>query len=266
MRKPTIYTGTGGGPVIGHSQEANVDAPVNNPLNGQSGTCVAGAGARYRGIGTGEVVKWVLNSHKNISLDGLAYTFFSYGNVSSIANQAAYGYIQLNGVDPIFASYSGGDPGQPGGGTVPGAANLPATCSGAFPCSEKDIWTGGLSFPNVRNGTYHSWSVLRLISNGTPLTFATSLVTHSQGFVVTSVPDYIPFKKTTAGGITDPGLLYLRSHYQQYDGAGTLIGAAPVDKGTTEAGGDMGGCILASGKTTTQDVNADFPTCVTRPK
>lgn len=267
FRKPTVYTGTGGGPVIGHSQEANVDAPVNNPLNGQKGACLAGLGARYRGIGTGEVVKWVLNSHENIGLDGIAYTFFSYGNVGSIANQAAYGYIQMNGVDPIFASYSGGDPGQPGGGTVPGAANLPATCSGAFPCPEKDIWTGGLSFPNVRNGTYRSWSVVRLVSNGTPLTYATSLVEHSQQFVVTSVPDYIPATKVTISGtVVDPGLKYLRSHYQQYDGAGTLIGAAPVDKGTNEAGGDMGGCILSTGKTTTQDVNSDLPNCVTRPK
>ena len=148
---------------------------------------------------------------------------------------------------------------------MPAAANLPAACSGAFPCPENKIWAGGLSFPNVRNGAYPSWSVLRLVSDGTPLTFATSLVSHSQQFVVTSVPDYVPFKKTIAGGITDPGLVYLRSHYRQYDGAGTFIGAAPVDKGTTEAGGDMGGCILPVAKNTTQSVNGDFPACKTRP-
>ncbi len=270
FRKPSVYSGG----IIGASQEANVNAAVNNPLAGQSGTCLAGAGGRYRGIGTGEEVKWVLNSNKNIAMDGIGYTFFSYGNVSSIANNSAYGYIQLNGVDPIFASYSGGDPGQPGGGTVPGAANLPAACdvSGvpSFPCPEKDIWAGGLSFPNVRNGTYGAWSIVRLVATTGSYAYqkAVALVNHSQQFVVTSVPDYIPFKKTIAGGTTDPGLLYLRSHYQQYDGAGTFIGAAPVNKGTTEAGGDMGGCILkTTGKTSTltQDVNADFPNCVTRP-
>ena len=264
FRKPTVYSGG----IIGASQEANVNAPVNNPLAAQSGTCLAGAGGRYRAIGTGEEVKSVLKSGANLGTDGIGYTFFSYGNVSSIANSSTYGYITLNGVDPIFAKYSGGDPGQPGGGTLPAAANLPASCGAAFPCPENAIWSGGLSFPNVRNGTYGAWSIVRLVSNGTGLTNAKVLVAHSQGFVVTSVPDYVPFKKTVAGGITDPGLLYLRSHYQQYDGAGTFIGAAPVNKGTTEAGGDMGGCILktiGTSSTKTQDVNADLPTCTTRP-
>jgi hypothetical protein len=262
FRKPTVYSGA----ILGVSQETGVG--LNNPLAAQSGTCTSSdaKGARYRGIGTGEVVKSVLNSATKFAngLDGITYTFFSYGNISSIANQAAYGYITLNGIDPIFANYTSGDPGQPGSGTLPAAANL-TLCSGAFPCPENKIWAGGLSFPNVRNGTYPSWSVLRLVSDGTALTFATSLVAHAQGFVVTGVPDYIPVKKTIAGGITDPGLLYLRSHYQQYDGAGTFLGVAPVNKGTTEAGGDMGGCILPVAKKTIQSVNADFPICKTRP-
>jgi len=263
MRKPTIYPSA----ILGVSQETGVG--LNNPLAGQSGTCTSsdGKGARYRGIGTGEVVKSVLNSATKFpnGLDGMTYTFFSYGNVSSIANNSSYGYVTLNGVDPIFANYSGGDPGQPGNGTLPAGANLPASCSNAFPCPENKIWTGGLSFPTLRNGTYRAWSVVRLVSNGTPLTYATSLVHNSQKFVVTSVPDYVPATKTIAGGITDPGLVYLRSHYQQYDGAGNFIGAAPLDKGTKEAGGDMGGCILPVAKNTTQSVNEDFPNCVTRP-
>ena len=262
FRKPTVYPGS----IIGASQEANVGA--NNPLAGQAGTCLAGAGARYRGIGTGEVVKHVLNSNKNFGMDGIAYTFFSYGNVGSIANNPAYGYITLNGVDPIFASYTGGDPGEPGNGTLPAAANLPSSCNNAFPCPENKIWAGGLSFPNVRSGKYGAWSTLRLVSTkgSKALTAANALVAKSQGFVVTSVPDYIPFKKTVAGGITDPGLLYLRSHYQQYDGAGTFLGAAPVNKGTAEAGGDMGGCILKNTLKTTQSVNADFGNpCANRP-
>jgi hypothetical protein len=270
MRKPTIYTGTGGGPESGLSMETGVNGAVNNPLAGQAGTCTSsdGKGARYRGVGTSEEVKWVQNSQANIGLDGIGYTFFSYGNVSSIANNSSYGYITLNGVDPIFAKYSGGDPGQPGGGTLPAAANLPAACSGAFPCLESDIWTGKLSFPNLRNGTYGSWSIVRLISNGAGLTAVDGLVTHSKTFVVTSVPDFVPATKTVAGGITDPGLLYQRSHYQEYDGAGDLLGAVPVNSGTKEAGGDMGGCIVHSsgkGATTTQSVDADLPACVVRP-
>jgi hypothetical protein len=249
FRHPTVYPGA----ILGLSQDANVDGAVNNPLAGQSGTCVAGTGKRYRAIGTSEEVKSVLNSVANLGLDGIGYTFFSYGNVSSIANSTAYGYITLNNIDPIFASYgpqnstgTGYDPGQPAtAGTLPAAANLPSSCGAAFPCPENDIWAGGLSFPNLRNGTYPAWSVVRLVSNGTGLTNAKALIVKSQAFVVTSVPDYVPFTKTTAGGITDPGLLLVRSHYQEYDGAGTFLGAAPVNTPVAdEAGGDAGGVIL----------------------
>ena len=278
FRHPTLYTGTGGGSTNGLSQELNVGA--NNPLAAQSGTCLAGSGGRYRGIGTGEAVKWVQKSGANLGTDGIGYTFFSYGNISSIANNAAYGYITLNNVDPIFASYgyqnstgAGYDPGQPIlytpnpiSGVLPAGANLPASCGSAFPCPENQIWAGGLSFPNVRNGTYNAWSIVRLVSNGTALTNAKALVKGAQAFVVTSIPDYVPAVKTTvtlsSGTFVDPGLLILRSHYQQYDGAGTLIGAAPVNFGTTEAGGDAGGetlpcATLATCSKTTQQVQGN---------
>ncbi len=267
MRKPSIYPGA----ILGVSMETGVEA--TNPLKAKP--CAGGGGTRSRAIGTSEEVESVQNSGANLGTDGIGYTFFSYGNVNSIANKSAYGYLQLNGattagtfVDPIFASYSGGDPGEPGNGVLPAAANLPASCENAFPCPENEIWTGGLSFPNVRKGDYPSWSIVRLVSNGTPLGAAKALVTHSQGFVVTSVPDYIPATKTTAGGITDPGLTIQRSHYQQYDGAGNFLGAAPVNAVAKEAGGDMGGFIVpvsGKGAKTTQEVNADFPSSATRP-
>jgi hypothetical protein len=258
FRHPTVYTGSGSGSVLGLSQESNVGA--NNPLAGQAGTCLNGLGARYRAIGSSEETKAVQNSAAKFGgTDGIGYGVFSYGNFSSIANNAAYGYITLNNVDPIFASYGpqnstglGYDPGQPAAaGTLPGAANLSASCSGTFPCPENQIWAGGLSFPNLRNGTYSAWSLLRLVANGTALTNAKALVKQAQEFAVTSVPDFVPFVKTTAGGIADPGLLLVRSHYQQYDGAGTLIGAVPVNSGTTEAGGDFGGEILLCATATT---------------
>jgi hypothetical protein len=245
------------------SQESNVyvGGVLNNPLAGQSGTCVNGLGARYRAIGSSEETKAVQNSAAKFGgFDGIGYGVFSYGNFSSIANNPNYGYITLNSVDPIFASYGpqnstglGYDPGQPASaGTLPGAANLPASCSGAFPCPESEIWAGGLSFPNLRNGTYSAWSDLRIVSSGTALTSSKALVKAAQEFAVSSVPDFVPFVKTTAGGVTDPGLLVLRSHYQQYDGAGTLIGAAPVNSGSTEAGGDFGGEVVSSTSKTTQ--------------
>ena len=271
LRGPTVYTGTGTGAVLGLSAETNVaiSGVPQNPLSG-SATCLTssnGLGARYRAIGASELVKAVQNSGSKFpnGLDGIGYNVFSYGNVSGIANSPNYGYITLNNVDPLFASYGpqkatglGYDPGQPAtAGALPGAANLPAACSGAFPCPENKIWAGGLSFPNLRNGTYTAWTTIRVVSNGTPLKNAEALVKVAQEFVVTSVPDFVPFVKTTAGGITDPGLLLVRSHYQQYDGAGTLIGAAPVNSGKTEAGGEIGGEIRPSTSTTTQNVQGD---------
>lgn len=257
LRKPTVYTGTGSGAVLGISQEANVGA--NNPLAGQSGTCLNGLGARYRGVGAGEIISWVQNSGKNLSTDGIGYTFFSYGNVSKLGNNAAYGYATLNDVDPIWTSYGpqnstgvGYDPGQPAGaGVLPTATNLPASCSTAFPCPEKDIWTGGLSFPHVRDGSYNWWSIIRVISYASGLTNAKNLVKGAQVAVVDDVPDYVPAVKTVGKTQTDPGLLILRSHYQDYDGAGNFLGAAPVNHGTTEAGGDGGGSILPCATTTT---------------
>jgi hypothetical protein len=221
--------------VDGKSQETGVGA--TNPLAGLP--CTSG-GKRYRGIGTGEVVGLVQNSNADFSTDGIAYTFFSYGNVSAISNNANYGYLQLNGVDGIFNSYAGGDPGEPGNGTLPAAANLPSTCAGAFPCPESKIWTGGLSFPNLRTGTYRAWSILRIVSNGPALNNAKLLVSGAQTFAVNSVPDFVPFLKNG----TDPGLRLLRSHY----------GPGAVNLGSHEAGRDEGGCIEKAGVTKTQQV------------
>lgn len=223
----------------GNSQETGVAAM--NPLAALA--CGAG-GSRYRGIGTGEVIKHVQNSQANFGVDGIAYSFFSFGNVNPISNSANYGYLMLNGVDPIFHQYGSTiDPGQPSiAGALPNASTLPAVCSSGFPCAEKQIWSGNLSFPNVRNGSYRAWSILRLVSDGTALANVKLLVAKSNSFAATSVPDYVPATKV---GTTDPGLALLRSHY-------TRFGIKPVNIATTgDAGGDEGGCILYSSGTAT---------------
>jgi hypothetical protein len=227
--------------VSGTSQETGVAAA--NPL---AKACTSG-GKRFRSIGTGEEVKFVLNSNTNFGTDGIGYTFFSYGNVSSIANNANYAYLTLNGIDGIFHRYGSTiDPGQPAtAGVLPAAANLPATCAGAFPCAEGKIWSGNLSFPNLRNGSYRAWSILRLVSNATALVNAKLLVTGAQTYATNIVPDFVPALKV---GTTDPGLALLRSHYTQE-------GVSPVNIGTAgDKGGDAGGCILTStGAITTTD-------------
>jgi hypothetical protein len=220
--------------VSGTSQETGVGA--QNPL---AKPCTSG-GSRYRSIGTGEEVKFVLNSTANYGTDGIGYTFFSYGNVSTIADNANFSYLTLNGIDGIWHKYGSTiDPGQPAiAGNLPSATDLPAACQpGGFPCTEGTIWSGHLSFPNLRNGSYRAWSILRLVSSGTQLAVAKLLATGAQTYVTTSVPDFVPAVKV---GTTDPGLALLRSHYTQ-------SGVAPINVATTgDKGGDMGGCILSS--------------------
>jgi len=223
--------------VSGVSQEKGVSAA--NPLAALA--CAAG-GARWRAIGTGEEVKAVLNSNANFGMDGIGYAFFSYGNVSSIANNANYGYLQLNGIDPIFHVYGTTiDPGQPAiAGALPSTAALPAACAGAFPCAEKLIWSGNLSFPNLRHGSYRAWSVLRLVSDGATLANVKLLATGSNAVAANITPDYVPF---AAVGAVDPGLSLLRSHYTQEG-----VSPANLTGLGTDKGGDMGGCILVSTK------------------
>jgi hypothetical protein len=226
--------------VSGKSQETGVAA--TNPLANLA--CGAG-GARWRAIGTGEEVKSVLNSNANNGMDGIGYSGFTFGNISSIANSTSYGYLQLDGIDPIFHKYGTTiDPGQPAiAGALPSSATV---CGGAgFPCAEGSIWSGHLSYPNLRNGSYRAWTILRIVSNGIALANVKTLVTGSQSIAATVTPDYVPFTKVAA---TDPGFPLLRSHYTQE-------GVAPVNIAPTgDKGGDMGGCILTStGLSTTSD-------------
>lgn len=222
--------------VNGASQETGVASanPVNNLACGSGGS-------RYSVIGTGEEVKAVLQSNSSLSEDGIGYTFFSYGNISTIASNANYGYLSVNGVDPIFSVYgSTYDPGQPStAGELPGVTNLPAACAGAFPCSESQIWTGHESYPNLRNGSYRQWAMVRLITGSTNLTAVKALVTSAQASAVSTVPDFVP----AAVSGTDKGLQLLRAHYTQE-------GVAPVN--STDKGGEEGGCIVPAGSVGTK--------------
>ena len=222
--------------VNGASQEKGLTG--TEPVNGVA--CTAG-GKRYQGIGTGELVKFVQNSNTLFAVDGIGYTFFSYGNVSSIASNANYGYLTVNGVDPIWhvygSKYDAGQSATPG--NLPGTADLPAACAGAFPCAEAKIWTGGESFPNLRNGSYRQWAMIRLVSDGAALTNARALVTSTQASAVSTVPDFVP----AVASAPDKGLALLRSHYTQQ-------GVAPNN--TAEKGGEEGGCILPLGDTATK--------------
>ena len=285
MRHPSAGANNRFSMETGIDPSANV-AP-NNPLQN--------VGNRYRAIGTGEEVSAVQGSFGNFGVDGIGFTFFSYGNVNPLKDNANFSYIRLNGIDPIWHNYvpatstalGTSDPAQNShAGFLPGPADLPAGCAGgagAFPCAESLMWkadnTGtatSYSFPNVRNGSYASWSVLRLVA-GSAVSAATNLVNNSQKYVVSTVPDYIPFAAVTcpasgsingftctAGAVIDPGLQIVRSHFGCTAATCGKTGPAvkpPVNAGSTERGRDAGGQILPIGTGTinlTQDAPQGF--------
>jgi hypothetical protein len=266
------------------SQETGVNGATNNPLGGFDGF-------RWRGIGTGDEVKSVRDffggatGYPAKSKDAIGYTFYSYGNVSPIADNSNYSYVTLNGVDPIWHNYVAGtlgitDPGQPAtAGTLPGNADLPASCgtAGTFPCNESHLWaadnfsivngavnpvTGNpypsYSFPNLRNGTYSAWSIVRLITTSSRQTAVQNLVNTSNTYVVTTTPDYVPFDQVPAGmtgaSVIDPGMQFLRSHFgclAATCGTNSFTGNPSAPTNTPELGRDAGGAILVKADATT---------------
>jgi len=241
--------------VLGVSQEKGVNAGT------LANTACTTGGTRSRGIGTGQVVEEVHNSAGS-GTDGLAYTFFSFGNVSSITG-SSYGYLTLDGNDPLAIT----------GNT---AQQLPACTA---PCSEADVggWTTGTkpnltgdSFPRLRAGDYTAWSLLHLVT--TSVTNVKDLLDTSYQYVVTSTPDYIPDLATSAkdhngNTISDPGVKIFHSHYQQRGGADQILGPAPTNGTFTGAndnpnggdkGGDAGGCTITTAQAKTATFDKDF--------
>jgi hypothetical protein len=223
------------------SQEAGINlANSCNPgVNCPNPLFLPGPGGshRERGIGNGQVTNGVSNSTvggvKNTA-NSLAYAFFSYGNVSKFTGSAGtVRYATVDGVDPFNTNY--------GSYTFQsinyGPGQLPA-CNAPCPVP------GGTSFPNVRNGSYPWWSIIRLITDasGPNKTNAQAVITAAQAEVNHKVPDFVPFVCNTVSKCTgEPGLQVFRSHYKIAAIATTPHnGNSPAN----EAGGDIGGGVF----------------------
>jgi hypothetical protein len=258
------------------SQYMNVtptNAPPGNPLN--MGCLGGGAsnGTRRGVVGSGEEINTAVKGTAN----AIGYTFFSFGNVSALSNNASYGYLTLDGVDPIFSSYTSADAGNLQDGKIPHCV---------APCPANGIWTTSNYYPNVFNGTYRDWSLLRVICDNTDPNCTDGakgvlgLVAHAQDDIhcgmagtcvagqVAGVPDYLPFSQDgsfgAAGGYGDAGKI--RSHYayrinaalkpnkyadshsfEKFKLAGlaaNLANNGNATLGYAEVGGDVGGCII----------------------
>jgi hypothetical protein len=182
---------------VGSTQELGVNPAVNNPLNLKDPHDTDAM--RQRVIGTGEMV-----SEVGTITDSIGYAFFSFGNVKPIV--ATGKYLAVDGVDPLYDHYSVSN------GVLP-------TC--AAPCP------GVLTFPNVVNGSYPIWNVLRVATTSPAPAGVVTLVSAAQ-FQVASIPEIVPIAQ----------LHVFRSHYFQ---AGLLPSNGHRK---AEAGGDVGGAVF----------------------
>lgn len=254
FRRP-LRTTTTPWSVLGVSQEKGVGS--TNPLKDTA--CTTG-GSRSRAIGTGEMIKTAILGAGGSGNDGIGYAFFSFGNVAPIAGSANYGYLTLDGEDPI--------------GLGSATHELPV-CS--YPCAESSFapWISGTtlkSFPSLRAGKYTAWSSLRMVTSSAQATLVSDLAKASFARVVNRTPDYIPIAETKdSKGNIDPGLVYWHTHYQQRDANGDALGGAPsngtfsADHNPTGAdhGGDMGGCTITTTGITTTTKNNYIQSAVT---
>jgi hypothetical protein len=183
---------------INSSQENNVTPPGDNPLNQH----YASGGSRQRVIGTGEMVAEV-----GATPDSLGYSFWGFGNFQPVLSTAKY--LTVDGVDPIKQTYT----------------------NGAFPSCPQPPCIGALTFPNIKNGSYPIWSVLRIVTvspmpSGIQQLYSAALLEASQ------IPDFLPANQ----------LGVFRSHYNQSG----VAGSNGIIAGHPEAGGDMGGAVFST--------------------
>jgi hypothetical protein len=316
-------------PYIDMETNVVLGSATSNPLNQQCPLKYVGPGEpadvegfRVRGIGTGEVTNGATGSAVGEGVlntpDSMAYLFFSFGNVSKMATAGTFpnkkfGYLMIDGVDPLFDNYGNCKTGDPfpcnangisaGVGAVnPGqpASDSDATTWGELPacggagqpaCTVSGIWGANPSYPHIRDGSYPSWSELRLMCDPADPQLAVSrcttandplgaealvinLQTDIHGSHLGGVPDLLPFNDGPAiAGFPNPygDVSFIRSHYNIYGpndtdnafGQGGLPTGAPWQRTvgvqistSTHQGGDQ----PLTGHTTDPTVFVNFGT------
>ena len=193
--------------------------PPVEPLN-YNRTVGSFTSTNGRAIGTGDEVSQVY-----AAADSIGYAFWSAGNFKAATFGAGTGgtskYLTVDGVDPLFATYTNGE--------------LPTTGNGLLP---------NVTLQNVQNGSYPIWSELRFVSTGSAgLAVANSLAGWAQGFSVIggNQPDFI----------TAANLNVIHSHFGQVSyGVVNDITSNPSEgprvcgaSGPQESGSDAGGLV-----------------------
>jgi len=209
-----------------------------NPANATGAQGSTYGGFRTRAIGTGEMINAV-NSANNPN--SIGYSFWGLGSFGGKANIK---YMTLDGVDPLYPSYS------TNGGNLPsctGAFNL-----GTFAC------TGVLpTFDNVRAGNYRVWSTIRAIIYQSYVAPGSGpsvpqVIQALQDQAHVNIPDLVPsvYCANAACSSTVDGMPAFRTHYpvsgkQANNGTGSpSTGFCASDQTAPncfEEGGDMAG-------------------------
>ena len=181
---------------VNSSQENDVTPPQDNPLNQ---TYVSG-GSRQRVIGTGEMI-----SEVGATADSLGYSFWGFGNFAPVLTTTKY--IMVDNVDPLRGSYIGG----------------------GFPSCSNPPCPGILAFPNIKNGLYPIWSLLRIVTVS-PMPSGIQQLYNAALQEAAQIPDFAPANQLTV----------FRSHYNQSG----VTASNGIISGMPEAGGDMGGAVF----------------------
>ena len=222
----------------------------------------ANCGLRTRVIGTGQMVAQANNNLYAPAQSILGYAFWSLG---SFGNKQNIKYLTLDGVDPLFPTYSVHSGVFPGGVAGQGtSALLPAPAAGQcggyfngdggatitdFSCNAYALPT----FDNIQAGSYRAWNIIRGVYYGAtqapsfaPLNIA-GFIAGAQDQAApanppsTKIPDFLPtvICANAACSSQTQILNTFRSHYS--------IGGVAANNGInggTESGGDVAGATL----------------------
>jgi ABC-type phosphate transport system substrate-binding protein len=195
---------------------------TTNPMNltrtiSQGGTVTTGNHKRV--IGTGEAVQFTATT-----ADSIGYAFWSSGNfaTSTAYNVGNLKYLTVDGIDPIFNSYSNG--------TIPNSGN------GLLP---------NVTLTHVVDGSYPIWSEIRFVAFAAGGAAATQLQSWAQTQVSfgagATQPDFI----------IAPNLNTFRAHFARpfiNFNAGNVASDGPRVCGAgsnNEDGGDVGGIVMS---------------------
>lgn len=174
---------------------------LNNPYSG---------GWRKRVVGTGEMVSEV-GASGGANGNVLGYAFWSTGNFANVIGTTRY--LTVDGVDPLFASYSGG---------------VFPTCS--YPCP------GEVQFTNILNGSYPIWAMLNVTTDAKVPPGVFNLIKAAQAETQTFAPDFVPFSQMT---------VFLDHFFRPGLAKGAKV-ANGVIQGLKESGGDEGGMRIST--------------------